>query len=67
MTKDSGRMLFVADTTRERLNDPPSSLLVGELEIRGRVAPVPVWTVEQTPAEPEADAGVARSPDKPGR
>ena len=46
MTKGSGHMLFVADTTRERMRDPPESLvLVGEFEIRGRVAKVPVWTV----------------------
>lgn len=46
MTKDSGHMLFVADSTRERLQSPPGDLvLVGELEVRGRVAAVPVWTI----------------------
>jgi len=46
MTKGSGHMLFVAETTRERLHAVPDDLeLVGELEIRGRVAAVPVWTV----------------------
>ncbi len=46
MTKGSGHMLFVADSTRERLRHSPDSLvLVGELEIRGRVAAVPVWTI----------------------
>jgi hypothetical protein len=35
-----------ADTTRERMKNPPAGFkLVGELEIRGRVEPVPVWTV----------------------
>jgi len=54
MTKGSGHMLFVAHSTRERLKRPRSDLvLVGELEIRGRVAPVPVWTL----AEPGANAG----------
>jgi adenylate cyclase len=48
MTKGSGHMLFVADTTRERMKSPPTRLmLVGELEIRGRVEPVPVWTIAQ--------------------
>jgi adenylate cyclase len=48
MTKGSGHMLFVADTTRERMKNPPTRLmLVGELEIRGRVEPVPVWTIAQ--------------------
>jgi adenylate cyclase len=46
MTKGSGHMLFVADSTRERMKSPPHDLvLVGELEIRGRVAKVPVWTI----------------------
>jgi adenylate cyclase len=46
MTKGSGHMLFVAETTRERMKDQPENLvLVGELEVRGRVEPVPVWTI----------------------
>ena len=46
MTKGSGHMLFIADTTRERMKDAPADLvLVGELEVRGRVEPVPVWTI----------------------
>ncbi len=46
MTKGSGHMLFVADSTRERMQRPPDYLvLVGELEIRGRLAAVPVWTI----------------------
>jgi adenylate cyclase len=50
MTKGSGHMLFIADSTRERMQRPPDSLvLVGELEVRGRVEPVPVWTI----AKPE--------------
>jgi adenylate cyclase len=49
MTKGSGHMLFVADTTRERMKSPPPGfVLVGKLEIRGRVAPVPVWTIAHT-------------------
>jgi adenylate cyclase len=46
MTKGSGHMLFIADSTREHMKHPPDSLvLVGELEVRGRVAAVPVWTI----------------------
>ena len=46
MTKGSGHMLFVAHSTRERMKDPPEQLvLVGELEVRGRVAKLPVWTL----------------------
>ncbi len=52
MTKGSGHMLFVADSTRERMKSPPTRLmLVGELDIRGRVEPVPVWTIAQAEHE----------------
>jgi adenylate cyclase len=48
MTKGSGHMLFIADSTRQRMQHPPDSLtLVGELEIRGRVGVVPVWTIDR--------------------
>ena len=45
MTKGSGHMLFIADTTRERMRDPPDSLtLVGEVarsaRARGQAARV---------------------------
>jgi len=54
MTKGSGHMLFIADTTRVRMRHPPEGLvLVGDLQIRGRVAPVPVWTI----AAPPRDSG----------
>ena len=46
MTKGSGHMLFIADSTREHVKRPPDNLvLVGELEVRGRIAAVPVWTI----------------------
>ncbi|MCW3019758.1 MAG: adenylate/guanylate cyclase protein [Solirubrobacterales bacterium] len=65
MTKGSGHMLFIADTTRERLHDPPGDLvLVGELEIRGRVAPVPVWTIAK-PEQSAAPVGHVVAEDAP--
>ena len=46
MTKGSGHMLFIAESTRVRLQDSQAQLvLVGELDVRGRVEPVPVWTI----------------------
>jgi adenylate cyclase len=46
MTKGSGHMLFIADSTRRQMKEPPADMvLVGELEVRGRVEPVPVWTI----------------------
>jgi adenylate cyclase len=57
MTKGSGHMLFVAHSTRQLLQRPsPQLVLVGELQVRGRVAPVPVWTVAQADS---AEAGAA--------
>jgi adenylate cyclase len=48
MTKGSGHMLFIADSTREHMKTPPANLVpVGELVVRGRVEPVPVWTVAE--------------------
>jgi len=59
MTKGSGHMLFLADSTRQRLSGGTEQLvLVGELEIRGRVEPVPVWTLAPPP-----DAERERTPD----
>jgi adenylate cyclase len=46
MTKGSGHMLFIADSTQERLHQRPEGLvLVGEFEVRGRAAKLPVWTI----------------------
>jgi adenylate cyclase len=58
MTKGSGHMLFVAETTRERMQRAPEGLvLVGELEIRGRVSKLAVWTVEADGADTPAAGG----------
>ncbi len=48
MTKDSGAMVFIAESTRERLRRPPGDLvLVGELEVRGRRSRLKVWTLPE--------------------
>jgi adenylate cyclase len=65
MTKGSGHMLFVADSTRQRMRRAPESLvLVGELEVRGRVEPVPVWTIAE-PGESSAPVGHVAAEDAP--
>lgn len=58
MTKGSGHMLFIADSTRTRLKrDPPGLTPVGELEVRGRAAKLAVWTISSERAEAaEGDA-----------
>ena len=58
MTKGSGHMLFCAQSTRERMKDPlPADLvLVGEFEVRGREAKLPVWTLAaESPDAREGD------------
>ena len=65
MTKGSGHMLFIADSTRKRMRQPPQELvLVGELEVRGRVEPVPVWTIAE-PDERPAPVGHVVAADAP--
>jgi adenylate cyclase len=65
MTKGSGHMLFIADSTRQRMRRAPESLtLVGELEIRGRVEPVPVWTIVED-GESSAPVGHVAAEDAP--
>ncbi len=63
MTKGSGHMLFCAQSTRERMQEPlPADLvLVGELEVRGREAKLPVWTLaaETLVAGGDSAAGAA--------
>jgi adenylate cyclase len=63
MTKGSGHMLFIADSTRERMREQPADLvLVGELEVRGRVDAVPVWTIGEPASVPGADAAAETAP-----
>ncbi len=53
MTKGSGHMLFIADSTRQRLRHaPPGLMRVGELEVRGREAKLAVWTIGAHTAPP---------------
>jgi len=59
MTKGSGHMLFIAESTRQRLHDPPADLIhVGDLEVRGRVHKLTVWSIPERP-------GASRSTDDP--
>ncbi len=54
MTKDSELMLFISEATRERMQSGRERLsFVGEVEIRGRVNKLSVWTLaaEEAPAE----------------
>jgi adenylate cyclase len=49
LTKDTPHMLFVAETTREYMHAVPDDLVfVNDLEIRGRVAKMAVYTLPNT-------------------
>jgi adenylate cyclase len=65
MTKDSEAMLFISDSTRERMRDGGADLVrVGDVEIRGRTGRLAVWTIAPASgaaaAEQTARAGAPR-------
>ena len=56
MTKGTPHQLFIADSTRSRLNDPPADLIdVGEFEVRGRQAKVRLWSLPDVAPELRED------------
>src|SRR5439155_471687 len=58
LTKNSGTMLLISDSTRQRLRSPVDELApFGEVEIRGRVEQLAVWTI--WPSDVEGGAGAA--------
>ncbi len=62
MTKDSDAMLFISDSTRERMRTGLHHLVpVGELAIRGRTARLAVWTIAPHGVSPADAADVATS------
>jgi adenylate cyclase len=49
MTKDSGYMIFMSDSTREALSEQPEDLVfVDDFEVRGREQRVKIWSVEES-------------------
>jgi adenylate cyclase len=56
MTKGTPHQLFVAESTRSRLNeDAPDLVYVGELEVRGRQAKVKLWSLPDAPPKLRED------------
>jgi adenylate cyclase len=72
MTKGSGHMLFLSETTKTLMMKKPDDLVeVGEFEIRGRRARMSVWSVPDPGSEPEATPqakppAVETPPEGPG-
>ncbi len=64
LTKGYDAMLFISETTRERMRSGTEDLVhVGDFEIRGRVAKLGVWTVGPAPGGGEqAGESIPESP-----
>jgi adenylate cyclase len=57
LTKGSGHAVFIAEATLDALTRPVASLVrVGDLDVRGRSAPVAVWSLPATPEREPARA-----------
>jgi hypothetical protein len=47
MTKGQSHLLFFADTTKERLQQPLEDIVfIDEFEVRGRQQAVKIWSIE---------------------
>jgi adenylate cyclase len=58
LTKGTGHIIFLADSTREALVNPPADLVyVDEFDIRGRQSRVKLWSITGRPSEEPADGG----------
>jgi adenylate cyclase len=59
LTKGTGHIIFLADSTKEALVHPPEDLVyVDEFDIRGRQSRVKLWSIADPSAEPQvAPAG----------
>ena len=67
MTKTSGHMLFLAESTVALLMERPDDLIrVGELEVRGRAAKMSVWSVPDPSDAPLAETKLQSPLAPPG-
>jgi adenylate cyclase len=62
MTKDSDAMVFIADSTRERMRGSTAALsCVGEFDVRGRKGKLTLWTIAP---EDAPEPAVAEEPEQ---
>ena len=62
MTKGTAHQLLLSDSTREALVEPAEDLVfVDEVDIRGRVARMKLWGLNETPSPPAAPAEAAQT------
>jgi adenylate cyclase len=63
MTKGTEHMLFMAESTKDHMAEPPDDLVhVGEFEVRGRRAKMSVWSVPDPIPSTVANGGPPASP-----
>jgi adenylate cyclase len=63
MTKGTPHQLFLADSTRAALHEPPDDLVfVDEVDIRGREAKIKLWSLAQQPVQVQREPLQAPSP-----
>jgi len=64
LTKGSGHIMFLADSTREALVNPPDDLVyVDEFDIRGRQSRVKLWSIAGRPAEAAEPGSAEAAPE----
>ncbi|HEV3387933.1 MAG TPA: adenylate/guanylate cyclase domain-containing protein [Solirubrobacteraceae bacterium] len=62
MTKGTAHQLLLSDSTREALVEPAEDLVfVDEVDIRGRVARMKLWGLNEAPSPPPAPAETAQT------
>ncbi len=67
LTKGTPHQLFFSETTKEGLSESPADLLfVQEVQLRGRVGKIGVWTIEERPAADGGPSPAAESADDGG-
>jgi adenylate cyclase len=60
MTKGTPHQLFVSQSTKDFLREPPDDLVhVGEFEVRGRTQKITLWSIADSDAAAPAPAGAA--------
>jgi len=61
LTKGSGFMVFISETTRERLRSTADVVHVGEFEIRGRTGKMSVWSLAPNAGDASEQAANTRA------
>jgi adenylate cyclase len=67
LTKGTPHQLFFSETTKDGLGEPPPGLLfVQDVQLRGRVGKIGVWTIEEPETPPGAATAEGADPSAAG-